>query len=114
MAKIEKMSREDLAREKAEAEKRLAELRRAESEYDDRRKKELKAQIEAMLKEEGYSAADLFGAKAAKKQSAGKPKGTPKYRHPENPDLTWSGRGRQPQWYKDHIEAGGNPQALAV
>jgi DNA-binding protein H-NS len=30
----------------------------------------------------------------------------PKYKHPENPALTWSGRGRQPIWFKQAIEAG--------
>jgi DNA-binding protein H-NS len=30
----------------------------------------------------------------------------PKYRHPENPDVTWSGRGRKPQWFVDALAAG--------
>ncbi len=30
----------------------------------------------------------------------------PKYRHPANPALTWSGRGRQPAWFKEAIDAG--------
>lgn len=30
----------------------------------------------------------------------------PKYRHPENLDLTWSGRGRRPAWIRDALEAG--------
>ena len=29
-----------------------------------------------------------------------------RYRHPENPALTWSGRGRQPAWFKEAIDAG--------
>lgn len=29
-----------------------------------------------------------------------------KYRHPENPDLTWSGRGRRPAWIREAVEAG--------
>ena len=37
-----------------------------------------------------------------------------KYRHPENAALTWSGRGRKPQWFADHINAGKDPSALAV
>ncbi|WP_281966810.1 H-NS histone family protein [Roseovarius nanhaiticus] len=32
----------------------------------------------------------------------------PKYMHPENPSLTWSGRGRQPLWIKEHLENGGD------
>lgn len=30
----------------------------------------------------------------------------PKYRHPENPELTWSGRGRRPGWIRDAVGAG--------
>jgi DNA-binding protein H-NS len=32
--------------------------------------------------------------------------GAAKYRHPENLDLTWSGRGRRPTWIRDALEAG--------
>jgi DNA-binding protein H-NS len=28
------------------------------------------------------------------------------YRHPENADQTWSGRGRQPDWMKEALAAG--------
>jgi hypothetical protein len=34
------------------------------------------------------------------------PPPAPKYRHPEKPDLTWSGRGRRPAWVRDAMEAG--------
>jgi hypothetical protein len=30
----------------------------------------------------------------------------PKYRHPESPELTWSGRGRRPVWIRAALEAG--------
>lgn len=29
-----------------------------------------------------------------------------RYRHPENPDLTWGGRGRRPAWIREAVEAG--------
>jgi DNA-binding protein H-NS len=29
-----------------------------------------------------------------------------KYRHPENPGLTWSGRGKRPQWVTDALAEG--------
>ena len=34
------------------------------------------------------------------------------YRHPENPTLTWSGRGRKPSWFAAHVDAGKNPDDL--
>lgn len=37
------------------------------------------------------------------------------YRHPENPQLTWSGgRGRRPQWVKDWEAAGRSLDAARV
>nr|WED69767.1 H-NS histone family protein [Pectobacterium colocasium] len=30
----------------------------------------------------------------------------PKYAHPDNPSLTWSGRGKQPNWFKEALAAG--------
>ncbi|MEM7490890.1 MAG: H-NS histone family protein [Pseudomonadota bacterium] len=107
------MTKDDLAKEQADAEKRLKEIQKAQAEYDERRTKELKAEVEAMLAKEGYTVADIFGGKAAKK-SAGGSKMAPKYRHPENASVTWSGRGRQPQWYKDHIENGGKAEDMAL
>lgn len=38
----------------------------------------------------------------------------PKFMHPENPSLTWSGRGRQPLWFKEYEEQGGNTDDLLI
>jgi DNA-binding protein H-NS len=35
-----------------------------------------------------------------------KQKAEPKYRHPDNPDLTWSGRGRKPGCIAEALETG--------
>lgn len=112
MGKLEKLSRDQLEKARADAEAQLKEIAKAQSEYDGRRIKELRADVEAMLAKEGYTIADLFDAKG--KKSASRVKGPAKYRHPENASLTWSGRGRQPQWYKAHIEGGGKAEDLAI
>ncbi|UWQ19460.1 H-NS histone family protein [Jannaschia sp. M317] len=106
------MTKDDLAKERAAAQERLKAIEKAESEYDGRRLKELRGEIEGMLAKEGYSLADLFGGKAPKK--AGASKSVAKYRHPENASVTWSGRGRQPAWYKEAIEAGKSPEDMAI
>lgn len=58
----------------------------------------------------GYSLAELIGIEV----KATRAPALAKYRHPENAALTWSGRGRKPQWFADHINAGKDPSALAV
>jgi len=37
-----------------------------------------------------------------------------KYRHPEKPEITWSGRGRQPAWLKDVINAGQSAETMVI
>ena len=59
----------------------------------------------------GSSALELLSGKGGKSQKA---KATPKYAHPENPSLTWSGRGRYPEWVKDHIENGGDKDDFLI
>ena len=37
-----------------------------------------------------------------------------KYRHPENTALTWSGRGKRPQWVVEYLAAGKSLEDLAA
>lgn len=77
--------------------------------YEDRRRKEARAALEAKAREFGFSLNELTTAQ--KKAGALRP---PKFRHPDDPTLTWSGRGRQPQWYKDALAAGMSEDDLSV
>jgi DNA-binding protein H-NS len=69
--------------------------------YQERQRIEALAALEAKAKEMGFSLSELTGGK-----KKGSSKGTPKYVHPENPALTWTGRGRQPNWIKEGIASG--------
>ena len=82
---------------------------RAIDTFEDRRRREALLAVEAKAKEMGFSLGDLYAA--SKQANSPRPA---KFRHPENPDLTWSGRGRQPQWYKEAIEAGASPEDFMV
>ena len=66
--------------------------------------------VSQIAKEMGYSFTDLIGVEVKTTRAPA----VAKYRHPENAALTWSGRGRKPQWFADHINAGKDPSALAV
>ncbi|OWY10310.1 H-NS histone family protein [Thioclava sp. NG1] len=70
--------------------------------YEARKRREALQAIEAVAREKGYSLSDLTGAATAKSARTPHP---PKYQHPENAALTWSGRGRQPAWVKEHLKA---------
>ena len=85
-------------------------ISKAISTYEDRHKAEARTKLEAIAKEMGYSLAELIGVEVKTTRAPA----VAKYRHPENAALTWSGRGRKPQWFADHINAGKDPSALAV
>jgi len=85
-------------------------LAKAISTYEDRHKSEARAKLEAIAKEMGYSFADLIGDKVKIIHAPA----VAKYRHPGNAALTWSGRGRKPQWFVDALEVGTTPGELAI
>lgn len=70
--------------------------------YEDRKKKDALAVVSAKAEELGYSLQELTEIQGSK----AKRKAPPKYRDPHNPENTWSGLGRQPQWLKDALADG--------
>ena len=70
--------------------------------FEDRQKAEARAKVEAVARDLGYSLAELVGTDSKTKRAPV----APKYQHPENPAVTWSGRGRKPQWFVDALAAG--------
>ena len=94
----------------SELKKIQKDVAKAISNYEDRHKAEARTKLDAIAKEMGYSLADLIGTEV-------KPSRAPaaaKYRHPENPSLTWSGRGRKPLWFVAALDAGKTPEDLAI
>ncbi len=79
--------------------------------YDKRKKQEALAAADAAAKEAGYSLAELVGNAPKKDKAKVNP---PKYRHPENPAVTWTGRGRQPAWIKEGLAAGKSLDDFAI
>jgi DNA-binding protein H-NS len=74
---------------------------KAISTYQDRQKVEAHSKAEALARELGYSLAELLGTETKTSRAPA----VAKYRHPENPALTWSGRGRKPQWFVEALAA---------
>ena len=102
LPKIDKLSLEDLKK----LQKQVA---KAIDGFEKRQRREALAVVEAKAKEFGFSLSELTG------KAKSKPKASPpRYRHPENPALTWSGRGRQPAWIKDGLQAGKSLEDYAI
>ena len=76
--------------------------------YEDRQRKDALAALEAKAAELGFSLNELTGGGRGRKSSA------PKFRNPADAAQTWSGRGRQPEWYKALIKSGTDPDSLLI
>jgi DNA-binding protein H-NS len=76
--------------ELAQIETRIARLK---IEKQNAERNELRGRVLAMVKEHGFEIDDLFG-----KGRKGKGIVAVKYRDPQNPENTWTGRGRMPRW----------------
>ena len=85
-------------------------LAKAISTYEDRHKADARAKLEVIAKEMGYALADLIGVEVKTTRAPA----VAKYRHPENAALTWSGRGRKPQWFIEALDAGKTTSDLAI
>jgi len=94
----------------SELKKMQKDIAKAITTYEDRQKAEARAKVEAIARELGYSLAELVDGEAKPKRAPV----APKYRHPENPALTWSGRERKPQWFGDALSAGKTTADLAI
>lgn len=77
-------------------------IKRAISAARERSKAEAKNKVDAMLKGMGLSFGEIYGGRGSVKGS----KVAPKYRNPENPTETWTGRGRQPRWLAAKVKKG--------
>jgi DNA-binding protein H-NS len=111
---LKAMTSKELNKLKKEVEKALV------SAEERARRDALKA-MEKAAAEFGFSVDELSGtakpkpAKSGpKKKQKAKAKAAPKYRNPSKPEQTWSGRGRQPFWFKDAVTSGTDPSDLEI
>ena len=86
-----------------------AELKRREAQEKD----VILTEVRAFAKARGYAIEDLLAKEVKVKASSGN-KVKVKYRHPENPELEWTGRGRKPKWVEAWLANGGSIDNLLV
>ncbi|MFD1510292.1 H-NS family nucleoid-associated regulatory protein [Lacimonas salitolerans] len=76
--------------------------------YKERQRQKALAELEAKANEMGFNLNDLLSAKKIRKG------GIPKYRHPDDPTVTWTGKGRRPDWIKDALAEGKSLDDLLI
>ena len=78
---------------------------------------QVRSKLTRLAMAEGYTIEELFGTASAARPGSGSArtapragrrlgKVAPKYRNPENPKETWTGRGKQPRWLAAYTAKG--------
>lgn len=104
---LKKMSIPELQK-MAEDALKLAEEKKASA------KQELAASITKQIEEAGFTFDEVFPSRAAKSTKGTRAPAEIKYRHPEDPTLTWTGRGRKPRWLVEALDAGKDIESFAA
>lgn len=97
------LSGAELVALKKEADKALASL-------ETRKRSEALKAVEAAAKEHGFTLKELMGGKPAASKSGG----VARYANPSDTSQTWTGKGRQPDWFKAALEAGQSRDDLEI
>lgn len=73
-------------------------------------------EVKKLAEAKGLKLEDILAELGGARAKPGKSRGVVpvKFRHPKDPTLTWTGRGKQPNWFKEALAAGYSEQRLAV
>ncbi|MEO9575173.1 MAG: H-NS histone family protein [Tateyamaria sp.] len=104
--KLEKMSRSELEKLRNDVDKAIVDLRKKE-------KQDALAAAQKAAAEFGFSLEELTGKRSGKGAGKGT-KAEAKYLNPENPTQTWTGKGRQPNWFKAAVSGGKSADDLLI
>ena len=103
-----------------ELEKLLRDVKKALQSAQARDRREARKAAEKAAAEFGFSLdelseADVAPRKAIKtKNKTPKTKSKPQFANPNDPSQTWTGKGRQPNWYRAEVEKGVMPESMRI
>jgi DNA-binding protein H-NS len=107
---LKNMSRKELEKLAGDVEKSLDKIRKKDL-------KKVRMEMDKLAAAHGVTVEDIMGSvtnsKAAPKKAI-KAKSVPKYADPADKSKTWTGKGRQPEWFKSAVIAGQTPENMAV
>ena len=99
-----------------ELEKLLGDVKKALMNAQARDRRKARKAAEKAAAEFGYSLDDLSDDKPKAKRAVKKagPKSKAKFANPDDKKITWTGKGRQPNWYRAAIEKGVSADDMRV
>jgi DNA-binding protein H-NS len=113
MSDYENMSRKELMTLRANIDRAIAAV-------GDRDRRNALRAAEDAVREHGFTLNELApfvgqsGGRGRRRGEAQGPAGAPRYRNPDNPDQTWSGRGRRPRWVHEAEAAGRSLDTMRI
>ena len=102
-----------------ELEKLLADVKKALASAKARDQREAKKAAAKAAAEFGFSLNDIaetaapLPKKKTKTKAAKKPS-KPVFANPEDATQTWTGKGRQPNWYREQVATGTDPETMRI
>lgn len=109
-ADLKSMTRKELEKLKTDVENAIEHVK-------DQERKAALAAAEKAAAAHGFSLSEITGdagARTRKAKTGPKKVSPPKYRNPENHEQTWTGKGRQPEWFKSALAAGTSPDSMEI
>lgn len=85
-------------------------IKSAEAQMQSARKshvQEVRTKIGVLLKNSGLTIDEVYPRRGGQRSKGPKAAVAPKYRNPENPAQTWSGRGKRPLWFSNALKKKG-------
>jgi len=110
---LKSMSRKEL-------EKHLNDVKKALQAAQSRERRAARKAAERAAAEYGFSLTELSDEAPAQKKprkarkAASGPKSKPQFANPADPSQTWTGKGRQPNWFRAQVEKGTDPETLRI
>lgn len=103
---LKNMSKRELEKLERDVSKALEKIQKKEL-------KKVRLEMEKLAAAHGLSLDDVISTTPARKKGP-KTKSAPKFANPNDPSQTWTGKGRQPDWFKTAIAAGTSPDSMAL
>lgn len=76
------------------------------------RVRDIRSEMDKLANKLGMTVEEVINYDKSRK-SASKP-GVPRFRNPDNPSQTWTGRGKRPRWYVEARERGIEPKDMEI
>ena len=77
-------------------------------------KRELEKRLAQLRREKESRQSEIGDGRNPARERRKYPRGYPKYRNPEEPSETWSGRGKQPRWLTAALKTGHKIEVFVI